>query len=146
MDILTEKDIIDENPTYRKDLLPVWIKIFSWLFALSGLMTIPVVIIGLLGYQVDLAIYGFRATNIISSVGLGIVAIFFLKGLVSLGLLRKTDWGVDLALIDSFVGVIICIGSMLFYPQILGFRLEVLLLVPYGIKMIRIRNAWKTAL
>ena len=64
MEEIYENEILDSNlgekPTIRRrKLLPWWIKIFLWLFLITGAISPIGLIFGVLGNNFQLALYGF---------------------------------------------------------------------------------------
>jgi Mn2+/Fe2+ NRAMP family transporter len=130
----------------RKTLLPWWIKTFAWIFLVMGIIAVVCLVIGLFVDNLSLAIYNLETTDIYSLSGLSIFMIYLLKGVTSYGLLFGKNWGVQLALADAVIGVLVCLATMFFNigdSQGINFRLELLLLIPYLIKMIKIREEWE---
>lgn len=136
----------------RRSLLPGWIKFFTWVFLIFGVMSGVVLILGLFGIELDLSLYGLETTQVYSLTGLILVALFSLKGITAYGLWWEQDWAVTVALGDALIGIAICIFMMLTNPLVevedgffnfIGLRLELIFLIPYLIKMLRIRKAWK---
>lgn len=58
-DLLTES--ILENTKRRKQLLPLWIKIFTWIFLIFGTIIPFALVLGILGFSFDVALYGLEA-------------------------------------------------------------------------------------
>jgi hypothetical protein len=107
-------------------------------------------ILGLFGIQFQISFYGFTTSNPLSYVGLCLIGIFVFKGIVALGLWTEKDWAIILGQIDAVLGIIICIFNMFIYPFInnhtgFGFsiRLELLLLIPFPIKLWNIKIDWQ---
>lgn len=131
----------------RRKLLPWWIRFFSWVFMiLSGLGVLSLVL-GVVGVNTDLSIYGFETNRPLSLLGLMIIAIMFFKGWVGFSLFYEKDIAVKLGKIDATLGVIICIISMTVLPfqlegNFLNIRLEILFLIPFLIKLFRIEKEW----
>ena len=134
----------------RRSLLSGWIKFFTWIFLFFGVM-VPIGLI--LGIFMDfhLSLYGLETSQVYSLTGLGVVALFLIKGLTAYGLWWEKDWAVTLAIGDAVIGIVICVLMMLNNPivevengffNLTGLRLELLFLLPYLIKMLRIRKAW----
>jgi hypothetical protein len=100
----------------------------------------------LLGYMPEAAIYGITADTSTFSVSFAIcMLLFLLKGSAAIGLLTEKDWGVPLAIADAVLGLASCIYAMYFalrYMHTLSVRLELFLLIPYLIIMLRIRKDW----
>ncbi|WP_341842208.1 hypothetical protein [Chitinophaga caseinilytica] len=135
----------DIPATTRRKLLPVWIKIFCWIFVFVGGLAVLVLVASALGMEVSLSIYGLKDTSGFSPAGLTIVASFLLKGYVSYGLLSGQKWAVDLAIVDALIGIIICLTTTIITISggELTLRLEIVLLALYLWKMLKIRNEWK---
>ncbi|HEX9511096.1 MAG TPA: hypothetical protein VF939_11490 [Puia sp.] len=144
-------DVLPENAKLvrRRDLLPWWMKVFIWIFIVMGGLSIPVFIIGLLGLHADLAFYGLETNQPISLIGILLMAVFLLKGVVSYGLWAEEDWAIVLGYVDAIAGILICLFVMFGLPYLypmegskFTFRLEILLLVPYLIKLQRLKSQW----
>ncbi|MFZ6052044.1 hypothetical protein [Halocola ammonii] len=151
-----EEQILDQQQSAnetanRKELLPIWIKVFSWIFLVLGAFVPVAVVFGILGYSFSLSIYGLETISPFSLDGLMIMALMSFKAFVALGLITKKDWAVNLALIDGAVGILFCGFMMLVYPFLLNnglsfnIRLELVALIPYFIKMKSIRKKWQEA-
>ncbi len=133
----------------RRALLPTWIKIFVWIFMLFGLVVPIAFLFGLLGYEFTLSLYGLETMQALSIKGIIILALFAIKGVVSFGLWMEKDWGVQLALVDAIIGIIVCGFVMCVLPfliesdhRMINIRLELVVLIPYLIKMIKIKDEW----
>lgn len=138
---------IQQPSKRRKDLLPGWIKVFSWLFLIAGLLVPAIFIIGLTNGYAELSLYGFETSRPFSIIGFSIITLFLLKGIVAYGLLWEQDWAVNLAKIDAIIGIIICLAVMIIFPLLfdsnqISFRLEIALLIPYFYKMTNISAQW----
>lgn len=145
-------DINAENNglTRRRKLLPWWIKIFIWLFLFFGLV-IP---FGLLAsslfnleYQVE--IYGIKSYEAFSMMGVLLTIIYLLKGVTAFALWTEKNWAITIGRIDAIIGIIICVYMSVVYPFIdatpgfnFTFRLELVLLIPFLIKLDRISKNW----
>jgi hypothetical protein len=146
-------DIVQQmSAVKRKSLLPWWIKIFMWIFLIFGAFAPIGFVFGMLGYNFKLSLYGgLETSDPISITGICIILLFLLKGVTSYGLLRETDWAVKLGIIDAITGFAICVFVM-FYPLFYSFmnsgftfRVEILLLIPYLNKLLKIKTAWENA-
>ena len=142
-------DVIPEhsNLVRRRALLPWWMKVFIWIFIVMGGLSLPVLIAGLLGINTTLSLYGLESHHALSFIGLLLIGLFLLKGIVSYGLWAEEDWAINLGYVDAIAGIAICLFVMLglryFYPTSgFTFRLELLLLVPYLIKLKQIHPEW----
>lgn len=128
----------------RKKSLPLWIKIFSWIFLIVGSLTPIVIIIGVVGGTASLSIYGLETNEPLSIIG-GIVSVLFaFKAIVAFGLIWAKDWGANAAFIDGLAGCVICLAVMIldFINNSFSFRLELIALIPYILKMSNLRKSW----
>jgi hypothetical protein len=150
-DLLTES-FLQLYTTQRKELLPWWVKTFCWIFLIFGFIAFPAIIFGILGYKFQLNIYGLETSEPISFIGISIVAIFLFKGITAYSLLSQKKWGIVLGIVDAITGIVICTFFILYSflnfgsHQNLGFRLEILFLVPYFLKMIKIKTSWENSI
>lgn len=147
-------DILDSNldskeAIQRRKLLPWWIKVFCWIFMIFGILSPIVEVLGLIGFRFNQSIYGLETNDPISILGLSLSAIFILKAITAFGLWFEKDWAITLGQIDAITGIIICIYVMCIHPFIyeragssFNFRLELLLLIPYLIKLNKIKSSW----
>lgn len=147
-DLLAD-NVLEFSPKRRKQLLPWWIKVFMWIFLVIGAFVPVAVIIGILGYNFQVSLYGLETNDPLSIIGILLVSVFLFKGITSYSLLREWDYAITLAIIDAILGIIICTALML-YPVIFTedkvtfvFRLELLFLIPYLIKMLKIKPEWE---
>lgn len=145
---LLPNDLLDLDIKKRDAMVPVWIKIFSWLFLIFGAFVPVSLISGILGYNFQLSLYGIETNEPLSITGVFVTLLFLLKAVVAFGLLKKTDWAVSFGLVDAALGIVVCFAIM-FYPvlypasKIHGlFRLELLALIPYFLKLKKIRPLW----
>ncbi|WP_440881088.1 hypothetical protein [Tenacibaculum sp. C7A-26P2] len=150
---MTESEIIDSDLSSTKErrrkLLPVWIKIFLWIFMVFGAIVPVGLILGAIGLDFNLALYGLETTNTLSITGLLIILFLAIKGTVSFGLWTEKDWAVNLAIIDAIIGIVTCSIVMLVLPFLsdnngvnFDIRLELIALTPYLIKMRKIKGDW----
>lgn len=137
----------NDNGLRRRLLLPVWIKIFLWIFLVFGIMVPVVIILGIFGTHQELSLYSFETDQPFSLMGVCLTALFLIKGLTSFGLWTEKDWAVNLAIVDAVIGIVLCVFVMLVLPFIsdnhgFNIRLELIVLIPYLIKMKSIRSEW----
>ena len=74
----------------RRKLLPWWIKAFIWFFMIAGVLVIPVFVMGLAGYSLQVEIYGLKTTRPISILGILLLLVFLLKSTASFSLWFQT--------------------------------------------------------
>lgn len=144
-----EEEIIDsfEKVTQRRrKLLPWWMKVFIWLFGIAGLIVPIAFIFGILRFEFNTAMYGLETNNPLTWLGIFILLIFLHKGFVAFGLWFEKSWAPKLALADAGLGIVICMmvmGMQLFDSgSSFSFRLELVLIIPYLIKLIKIEEPW----
>ncbi len=149
----TANDLYVTTPKERRrNLLPVWIKIFLWIFVLFGFLGPVGLAFGLLGKDFDLSLYGIETIKPLSVIGVTLISLFALKGLVSFGLWTEKSWAVTLAITDAALGIILCMSVMILPLVVentgLDFtvRLELIALIPYLNKMINIKEDWKNSI
>lgn len=131
----------------RRALLPAWIKVFTWIFMIMGAFVPIVLFIGLFISNVQISLYGLETNNPFSSLGFFLVFLFMLKGFTALSLWTEKDWAIKLAIADAVLGIVICCGVMFIMPVLnqdtaFNFRLELVLLIPYLLKLQKIKLAW----
>lgn len=145
----TQAELVLEPLLYttvqRRQLLPWWIKTFCLLFMFFG----PVAFLGLVaavfGVRFELALYGFETMDPLSPIGLFITSQFILKGIVSYGLWNEKRWAMKVAIVDAFLSIGVCTFSMVWQPLMgysLSLRLELVILVPYLLKLLKIQAQW----
>lgn len=143
-----ENNILDKPSeinfkTKRLKLIPIWIKIFCWIFFVTALaspfvLLIPIIYDG----PISLAFLGFSSTNPYDLQGILIISIFMLFGIGSYGILYRKDWGVNLSLAFGILGLLLVIINAiinLFNP----IPLELIAQIPFIIKLYKIRKLWK---
>lgn len=134
----------------RRDLIPVWMKPFIFLFLLFGITGVYGIWQNFMGNESESSIYGLESFTVFSVLGVFLKCIMFFKAITAYGLWMEKDWAIKFGLIDAISGIIICIGVMVVLPFIelvenvnrLNFRFEILLLIPYLVELIRMRKAW----
>lgn len=133
----------------RRSLIPVWIKIFIWLFIIMGAFVLVGFTAAIFGLNFQLALFGLESNDPLSAVGLVISFLFILKGVAAVSLWTEQDWAIHLALVDAIIGIIVCCIVMLVLPFLMpdaGFsssiRLELALLIPYYLKLKKIKRLW----
>lgn len=149
-----DSTILDEQPTEngadrRRYLLPRWIRVFTWIFLIMGVL-IPVIFIhGLTGGEVSLAIYGLGARDVFSVLWFIIAALFLFKGVVAWGLWTEKTWAINLAIIDAVLGISICLSLMTILPFVIyrdgtlfQLRLELFVLIPYLLRLLKVKPEW----
>lgn len=146
-------DILDANfgapQLKRRQMLPWWIKTFIWIFIFFGALTPIGIILGLIGINFQLSLYGLETTEPVSAIGVTITLLFLFKAFAAFGLWTEKNWAVVLAEVDAIIGIVVCAFIMIAYPLVdedpgfnISLRFELILLIPYLIKLGRIKTAW----
>lgn len=146
--LLNENDFI-KTFKRRRELLPVWIKFFTWVFMIFGIIAPIAIIMGLMGNKFDLSLYGIETNMPLSLYGILISSLFLFKGFTAFNLWMEKDVATDLAKIDSYIGIVICLLMTLVYPFFddhngfsLNIRFEIILLYFFLKKINNIEYAW----
>ncbi len=131
----------------RRQLLPWWMKISCWLFMIFGVAAIGCLFLGLFGFSENLAFYGFATNEPLSLTGLIIIMVAIFKGVTAFSLWFEKDYAITLGTIDAITGIVICVIFMVVLPFFIQnlhatIRLELLLLIPYLIKLNSIQPQW----
>lgn len=132
----------------RRDLIPLWIKIFCWFFMFFGVMAIVCLILGIIGIKPNLAFYGFETNEVFSLNGIIVIFVGILKGITAFSLWFEKNYAIQLAKIDAYIGISLSVISMLVVPFFsdgfnINIRLELALLIPFLIKMNKIQTEWE---
>ncbi|WP_121355843.1 hypothetical protein [Flavisolibacter nicotianae] len=141
--------LLNVNKRKRRDLLPVWMKVFIWIFMIIGVIAPVCLLAGLSGTKLRLALYGLESNDSLSFPGMVILLLFILKGIVAFGLWTEKDWAITLGMADAMVGIAICVYITAIAPFVnnhsafvLNLRLELAVLIPYLIKLRKIKSQW----
>ena len=141
-----------KKPKRRRDLLPWWIKTFIWIFLVMGSFSPIAIILGLLGKSFQMSLFGLSSTEPISATGLILIFIFALKWMTGFGLWTEKDWAINISQFDAITSIILCTVMIFINPftEIISeqgvryeFRFELVILIPYLIKISTIKPAWK---
>lgn len=135
----------------RRKMLPWWIKVFVWIFMITGAIAPLGIISGLFGYGFVVALYGVSTNDPLSPTGLLLIVVYLFKGFTAYGLWFEKDWAITVAKTDAAIGILICAFVMLILPSLEGsqgtmsFRLELLFILAFLVKIAKIGPAWKGA-
>ena len=150
-DVLTESLLQLKNKR-RRDLLPWWVKVFIWIFLIFGAIAPLALIAGIAGFNFEISLYGLEANEPFSIIGISLILIYIFKGVTAYSLLKEKNWAVTLGIMDAIIGIAFCSLATI-YPLInsgsganFSFRLELLLLIPYLLKMIKIKSEWEKSI
>jgi hypothetical protein len=133
-------------PFFRRSLLPLWMKIFCWLFMVMGALGALNPFTGLLGYSFEVSIFGMESESAFSLMGILATIVFLFKGYTAYSLWFEKDNAIMLGKIDAVAGIIICIIMMAVSPMLtegtFSFRFELIFLIPYYQKLSKIEYSW----
>lgn len=134
--------------TIRRKLLPWWIKAFCWIFMLLGIGGIGALLGTLFIPYIHLSLYGLTSNYTYSTFGLIIIAIILLKAYAAYLLWFEKDNAILIGKTDAVLGIVICFISMFAVPYLsenshFDFRLEIVLLIPYYLKLYKIEDEWE---
>jgi len=146
-EIFTNSQVVDK--IRRRALLPWWIKIFCWFFMLVGLMNC---FDWMLILTSDAPLYVNLFSNrldvtflLLSPYGLLLGGLVLFKAYVGYALWFEKDNALKLGKIDVIISTIaslIMIAIGLYENDISYYWLEVLLLIPYYLKLESLKNTW----
>lgn len=129
----------------RKEILPKWIRLFSWFY----LIYVPILLLSDLIIEND---YGYRAFGLVSNGSefnltvLLILSVLTLAVIVSYGILWGRSWAIKVGIIYSLIALIMSFSSI--YLNIVSgvtqYSLEPLLLLPFLIILIKKRKNWES--
>lgn len=126
----------------RRDILPWWVKIFTWIFLIFGIAVPVGIVFGILGINFEMNLYGISSFHPFSVVGFSIITLFVLKAITAFGLWTEKDWAFKLGFIDAISGMLICLYGMVIAAS--GLRIEIAILIPYFIWLNKSKVRWET--
>jgi len=122
-----------------------------WIFLILGGLSIIGLLLSVLGFSFEVALYGLESNGPLSLIGLLVTSLFVFKGIVSYGLIQEKSWAVQLGIIDGIVGLAICLAVMILPTAkssggfVFSFRLEIIFLIPYLIRFVQLNPIWKNS-
>ena len=148
MDVVLESQEMNaDKQQLRRALLPVWIKIFGWLFIVMGGI-VPFLYLGslILGFSASYTMFGLEYEGAAQAfMPFLICCTIFINGLCAYGLLFGKDWGLTACIVFGYFGLALTVGSMVFEMFVSGgmmIRLEPLIKIPYLIKLNKLKGHW----
>jgi hypothetical protein len=137
-----QRGIQQETPAKRRrQLLPLWIKIFLWFFIVMGCMVPLGFILACFNIPFQVSLYGLTSNDPTSVFGILLSAVLAYKAYTAFALWTGKTYAVSLAQIDAIFGIISCAVVMIVGPGSI-LRLELIALIPYLIKMNKIKAEW----
>lgn len=138
-----------ESAVTRKTLIPLWIKVFGWIFMVMGaVIPLLTIVAAVLGQPASYEIFGLKYRGSpFHPMALVISAIFLSLALSAYGLLFGKSWGLNACLFTGYGGAAICLGTTVYSVSqgSLNLRLELLVHVPYLMKLHKIKPLWPSA-
>lgn len=130
----------------RRELLPWWIKLFIAFLAFAIVSNIVAIGFYLKGMKPNLVVFGFNADNHYPYCLLFVSFIFFMNFISAVLLWFEKDNAIKFALINSILGIVLCIVS--FVMDLLNghfiFRFEIIALILFVYYMKKIENEWNS--
>lgn len=138
-----------ESTITRKNLIPLWIKVFGWMFMAMGVV-IPLLAVfaAVTGQPASYEVFGLRYHGSpFHPMALVISAILVSLAVSAYGLLFGKPWGVNACLVTGYGGVAICLLTMVYSLSqgTFNLRLELLVHIPYLRKLHQIKPLWPSA-
>jgi hypothetical protein len=135
------------KPARRRKLIPVWIKIFIWIFIVFTCFIPPTLLMSLMGYHPLLALYGLETTDTFYITWWVICSLFLFKGITGFALWSEKSYAIKLGIVDAVIGILICC-TVMFAPVFNGrlvsnYRLELVALIPYLIWLLKVKEQWE---
>ena len=138
-----------DAPRTRKQLVPLWIKIFGWIFIVMGaVMPLLAIVAAVTGQPVSLELFGIQYRGSPwHPMALLMAGLFLSLAVAAYGLLFGKPWGVDACMVTGFGGVAICLGTTVYslFQGSLNLRLELLVQVLYLMRLGKIKPLWRSA-
>ena len=139
---------VTAQPLNRRQLLPWWVKTFSWIFMVLGAIAVVGFVAAVsFGSEYPISLYGLQTTEPMSALGSMLIAMFILKAAAGFGLWFEKDWAITISVVDAVIGIGVCLFVMVAVPIMestgfRSFRLELIFLVLYLVKVIRLKPQW----
>ena len=128
----------------RWNLLPSWIKFFTWIFLILSIIGIILSFIFFLQYgYFESNIYGLEKIKVKNISELALI-INFLNFLVAYGYISQKDWAIKAGITNAIIGILICIFVIVVTAMSghLNFRFEIIILLFYYSKLKDIKEQW----
>ena len=131
--------------TTRKQLVPIWIKVFGWFFMVVAALMAPYMIWSIIaGTDIEMELFGVSYAGPAANPYAFIVfALFAFLGFTAYGLLFGKDWGVTGCLVNGYLGLGICILTMILSGGT-NIRAEPIVHFFYLRRLHKIRKPWIT--
>lgn len=136
-----------EVPLRRRQLLPWWVKVFSWIFMLVGVIGVISLPFAAFGMTFNLSFYGIETNEPLSFTGLLVISLFIIKGFTAYSLWFEKDWAITLGYIDAVIGMVICLIVMWVAPYFMEgfeseFKVELIFLLAFVFLLKKKQSQW----
>jgi hypothetical protein len=132
----------------RKKLVPLWIKIFGWVLIVIGAVIPMIAVVTVVRDQpTSHELFGLSFHGpVFHPISLLFIAFFLSLSASAYGLVFGKPWGLNACLITGYGGLALCLGSMAYSLSqgSLSLRLELLVQIPYLIKLHKIKPFWNS--
>ena len=128
----------------RRNLLPWWIKLFIIFHCFAIIVNISAIAFYLKGLKPNLVAYGFNADNNYPYNLLVISCVLFTNFFVGMWLWFEKDSAIRFAIINSILGIGICIVSLIIdlLNGHFAYRLEIIFLLLFIYKLKNVQDEW----
>lgn len=132
----------------RRNLLSWWVIGFTWMFLLF-FAAIPVAIVfALFKRNFQLSLLGLSTNDPFSAIGIFLMLLFAFKSIIAFMLWTEKKQAVLFAKIDAIISSLICCAVMVYVSitltiHLINFRLELIVIIPYFLKMQKIQHDWE---
>lgn len=134
-----------ENIMKRKEILPKWIRFFSWIYLLGAITPLFLLLL-LFGGEVSMMMFGleFEGTTV-QPLAVLIVILATLAASVAYGILWGKDWAIRLGILYGYIAMVACIASFFirFQSGELYIAVEPLILIPFILKLKKSIGVWE---
>ncbi len=150
------EDIYDPLAVPRKYMIPKWIRFFCWVFAIFCSVDVLGWLVTLLfGLNPSFGSYSIQTSNLLSLLWVFSFLMICVKGATAIAILSEQDWAIKLAIAFGFVEIAMSVYQMITGPwvtktsfngstsTVVNLGGELIFLIPFLIKMIRIRQQWE---
>lgn len=134
-----------ERLPYRRDLLPWWIKFFSFIFIILGGFSLVNAAMLLFGRAAYASIYGLEEVLHDPYGTLVALPLIILNGVAGHLLLYEKDQAIIAGQIAGAIGIVACLITTALTIQAghMVFRFEILLFIPFLAKLSTLKEVWK---
>lgn len=131
--------------SYRKSLLPTWLKVFCWIFFVVLIFSLFFGVVLFTGGDLSLMIYGLAYSgSAINAYAIMLWLFFMLMGLSGYALIWGQKWGIYIGIIQGLIGIFVPIVVLILalLNQSFTIPIELILFIPWTIKLFKIKNKW----